>query len=113
MLNDMRLGLVSEASSKLFLSLDRTVEYNDGILPTEIFPLRRLADAANKRQMDLLKGEQIAFKAQDVFGEDLYGKPITPERGIPLLDRKVTTRIELRVGAQVMCIQVKTSPNPT
>ena len=99
MLNDMRLGVVSEESSKLFYSLARTVDYNDGILPTQIFPLRRLADAANKQQMNLLTGEQIVFNGQDNFGKDVYGKPIAPERGRMLLDKMVMPKIDLRVSS--------------
>ncbi|KAG8738004.1 hypothetical protein FRC10_007418 [Ceratobasidium sp. 414] len=105
MLNDMRLGVVSEASSKLFYGLSRKVEYNDGIRPTEIFPLRRLADAANKQQMNLLPGKQIVFNGQDVFGKDIYGLPVPPERGKMLLDKMVMPQIVLKVGAQVMCVQ--------
>lgn len=124
MLNDMRLGVVSEASARLFYSLSRKVEYDDGILPTEIFPLRRLADAANRRQMNSLVGETIVFDAQDEFGKDIYGVQVTPQRGKMLLDKMVMPKIELRVsisfdglsasmslisiqvGAQVMCVQV-------
>ncbi|QRV89235.1 ATP-dependent DNA helicase PIF1 [Ceratobasidium sp. AG-Ba] len=105
MLNDMRLGVVSQASADLFSRLSRKVEYNDGIQPTQIYPLRRLADEANKRQMDLLTGEEIKFKALDTFGKDLYGEPITPQKGKSLLDKKVSDSIQLKVGAQVMCIQ--------
>ncbi|KAG9104392.1 hypothetical protein FRC06_002946 [Ceratobasidium sp. 370] len=105
MLNDMRRGVVSEASSKLLYSLSRKVEHNDGILPTEIFPLRRLADAANKRHMGLLNGRQVVFDAVDGFGKDIYGVPVPPQRGKMLLDKMVMPRIELKVGAQVMCVQ--------
>ncbi|QRV74471.1 ATP-dependent DNA helicase PIF1 [Ceratobasidium sp. AG-Ba] len=105
MLNDMRLGVVSQVSADLFSRLSRKVEYNDGIQPTQIYPLRRSADDANKRQMDLLTGEEIKFKALDTFGKDLYGEPITPQKGKSLLDKKVSDAIQLKVGAQVMCIQ--------
>jgi hypothetical protein len=99
MLNDMRLGIVSEASSELFYSLSRTVEYIDGISPTQIFPLRRLADAANKRQMDLLTGKQVVFDAIDSFGKDIYGVPVPPQRGRMLLDKMVMPQIMLKVNS--------------
>ncbi|CAE6533978.1 unnamed protein product [Rhizoctonia solani] len=115
MLEDMRIGEVSPASVRLLNTLSREVEYSDGIKPVELSPLRILADSSNQRQMKMLPGISLVYQAQDSFaefvgrnrsrsrGRSRSRQAMTPERGMLLLDKMAMLRIELKVGAQVMC----------
>ena len=103
-LNELRLGVVSAESVDLFQSLSRKVDYDDGIRPTEIFPLRSLADAANNRALTRLKGEREVFRATDEFYKDAYGLHVLPQRGRVFLDRVIPDNIELRVSIIVFWI---------
>ncbi|CAE6471634.1 unnamed protein product [Rhizoctonia solani] len=105
MLEDMRIGQVSPASERLLHTLAREVEYSDGIQPVELFPLWRLADSANQRRMWMLPGTPTVYRAQDSFSESVGRgtRAVTPERGRLLLDKMAMGRMELKIGAQVMC----------
>ncbi|CUA74311.1 hypothetical protein RSOLAG22IIIB_11134 [Rhizoctonia solani] len=105
MLNDMRVGRISEETARLFRSLSRPVVYPDGIRPTEILPLRRQVQASNQVQLDQLPGKLVAFDAQDAFFRDSEGNPIRPAYGKTLLDRFISYTVQLKVGAQVMCVK--------
>jgi hypothetical protein len=98
LLNDMRNGVISDTSAAVLSGLSRTVTRKDGIKPVEIFPLRRLADAANNAEMRKLKGEAFFYNAHDSLGHDIAGRPITADRGQILLDKLAPERIELRVS---------------
>ena len=56
MLNEMRYGKLSAASIKAFKGLARSITYEDGIGPTELFPRREDVDAANNARMGRLAG---------------------------------------------------------
>ncbi|KAB5591226.1 DNA repair and recombination protein pif1 [Ceratobasidium theobromae] len=103
MLNDMRLGHVSDASNDLLISLSRPLVYEDGIRPTEIFPLRRMVNARNQEELDRLESPLITFTGRDTYLFDMDDVKIEPHVGKEILDRIVPFSIELKVGAQVMC----------
>ncbi|CAE6460423.1 unnamed protein product [Rhizoctonia solani] len=105
MLNDMRVGRLSEGTDRLFRSLRRAVVYSDGIRPTEILSLRRQVQASNQAQLDQLPGKLVTFDANDTFFYDSEERPIRPAYGKTLLDRFIPYSIELKVGAQVMCVK--------
>ncbi|CUA67672.1 hypothetical protein RSOLAG22IIIB_07516 [Rhizoctonia solani] len=105
MLNDMRVGRISEETARLFQSLSRPVVYPDRIRPTEILPLRRQVQASNQVQLDQLPGKLVTFDAQDAFFRDSEGNPIRPAYGKTLLDRFISYTVQLKVGAQVMCVK--------
>ncbi|OBZ89515.1 ATP-dependent DNA helicase pfh1 [Choanephora cucurbitarum] len=65
-LNEMRLGRLSNEAINIFSSLSRTPEGDNEIEPTELYPLRNEVDSSNKRRLDELKGETVEFKAVDV-----------------------------------------------
>jgi hypothetical protein len=98
LLNELREGIVSPDSQKLLLGLAREVRYDDGIMPTELYPHRASADAANRRQMARLTGEKWIFEATDILGHDTYGRPTGEERGRVLLDRRAAKEVELGVS---------------
>ncbi|CAE6357434.1 unnamed protein product [Rhizoctonia solani] len=105
MLNDMRIGRLSERTDRLFRSLSRPLACFDGIRPTEILPLRRQVQRSNQVQLDQLPGKLIAFDAHDTFFRDSEGNPMRPAYGKTLLDRFISLTIQLKVGAQVMCVK--------
>lgn len=98
MLNDARIGVVSEESATLLRSLARPVHYEDGIGPTEIYPLRSQADLANKRQLDDLPGDAFRYEATDHLGKDQDGIRVLPERATKLFGQMVVPRsLQLKV----------------
>lgn len=98
MLNDMRVGEVSPESDKLLRSLARPVKYLDGIAPTELFPMRRMADRSNYLHLDRLAGQLRVFTSQDILGRDEYKDDIHPTDGNRLLDRMIVPKkVKLKV----------------
>jgi hypothetical protein len=125
MLNDMRNGEVSEDSARLLRSLARPVKYNDGIVPTEIVPMRWMAEQSNQSHLNRLPGEIVEFSSDDTYGKDEDKEDIDPERAAELLHHMIApASVQLKVsvpsslssfhfvssrvkiGAQVMCIRV-------
>lgn len=106
MLDMMRMGQVDAIGLWYFRKLDREVEYDDGIEPTELFPLRAQVEGANNARLNALPGEELRFIAMDYAFHDMYGKSIKPEAASKLLDDTLAPRVlTLRVGAQVMLIK--------
>ncbi|CAE6509831.1 unnamed protein product, partial [Rhizoctonia solani] len=56
-------------------------------------------------QLDQLPGKLVTFDAQDTFFRDSEGNPIRPAYGKTLLDRFISYTVQLKVGAQVMCVK--------
>ncbi|CAE6460433.1 unnamed protein product [Rhizoctonia solani] len=106
MLNDARVGIVTDESAKLLRSLSRPVHYEDGIGPTEIYPRRFEADWANRKQLLALPGERRVYSAYDSYGKDDDGEDINPERAARLFSGMLVPKLlPLKVGAQVMCLR--------
>jgi ATP-dependent DNA helicase PIF1 len=97
MLNDLRVGTISESSVQLFRTLSRPLAYTDGIIPTELFPRRYLVEESNKRHLDCLDSRLFTFNAKDTYGYDYNMVKITPTRGKAMLDRIVAPSIQLKV----------------
>lgn len=103
MLNMMRLGQLDHLGVAIFNSLHRTIAYDDGIQPTELFPLRAQVETANTARLNALPGELMTFFATDIPGYDLHKKAVPAERASKLLDDTLAPReLKLKVGAQVM-----------
>lgn len=100
MLNEMRTGKMSAKTIESFRKLQRPIPYNDGLNPTELFPLRAEVDAANAIQLRRLPGEAKVFLAED-------SGSITDiaQRDRLLNGTMATDRLELKKGAQVMLIK--------
>lgn len=99
MLNEMRLGNVSDECYELFKSLQRPLKLPEGIAATELFATRNEVDAANKRKLQSLDGETRTFEAVDTYSipsyvaEQLSNGFMAPQK------------LELKIGANVMCIK--------
>lgn len=97
MLNEMRLGRVSEETVETFRSLSRRLEYNDGITATELFPTRNEVESSNMMRLRALPGEVRTFAAQDSGDPNIRDK---------LLENMMAPKvIDLKKGAQVMLIK--------
>ncbi|KAL2313437.1 ATP-dependent DNA helicase pfh1 [Schizosaccharomyces pombe] len=65
MLNELRLGKLSDESVRKFKVLNRTIEYEDGLLPTELFPTRYEVERSNDMRMQQINQNPVTFTAID------------------------------------------------
>jgi ATP-dependent DNA helicase PIF1 len=65
MLNEMRIGKLSQASIEQFKKLDRVPVYDDNLEPTELFCTRQEVEMANNRRMVNLPGQEYTYDAFD------------------------------------------------
>lgn len=99
MLNELRLGRLSYNSISKFRSLDRELQFDDGLEPTELFPTRNEVDQANATRMRSLSGALRTFEALDSGTVDKV------QRDKLLSNCMAPARIDLKEGAQVMLIK--------
>lgn len=100
MLNDMRLGILSQDSIKKFKALERPPQFDDNIEPTELFPTRREVDMANDARMRSLPGSIHSFQAEE------GGAVTNLQTRDKLLQNCMAPKIlELKKDAQVMLIK--------
>ncbi|KAJ3556482.1 hypothetical protein NM688_g2009 [Phlebia brevispora] len=106
MLNSMRFGQLTPPAIKTFRDLSREVVYNDGLVPTELFPTRAEVDRANTERLNKIPGDGIPFPAIDVPGWEESGQRISAEKADKLLNNLIAQKfLTLKVGAQVMLIK--------
>ncbi|KAK6822549.1 hypothetical protein PG987_014094 [Apiospora arundinis] len=97
MLNEMRLGRISEETVQTFKQLSRPLTFDDGLDVTELFPTRQEVDRSNEQRLRNLPGQTRRFDSADT------GNPEIRDR---LLENMMAPKaIELRKGAQVMLIK--------
>lgn len=104
MLNEIRYGnRVSFESRNLIASLERTIDYPDGIQATELYPTRAEVSHANRKRMELLPGEVISFSAVDIVPSFVKDK----EAEIKKLDSSFLAEktLQLKENCQVMMIK--------
>jgi ATP-dependent DNA helicase PIF1 len=89
----MRLGHLSPEAIETFNSLSRTPEGDDGIEPTELYPLRHQVDKSNQIRLDALQGEMVEFHAKDKGDKQKIASCLAPEL------------IQLKMHAQVMLLR--------
>ncbi|KAG0745171.1 hypothetical protein G6F35_007101 [Rhizopus arrhizus] len=92
-LNEMRLGRLSQSAIDIFKSLARKPAGNDEIEPTELYPLRREVELSNKLRLDALGGDVIEFKAVDKGDQRKVSQCMAPDV------------IQLKLHAQVMLLK--------
>jgi len=99
LLNSLRMGVASQTAVAMFNGLRRPLPSIDGIVPTELFPLRNEVDNANKMRLDALKTESQVYESRD-------SGTATDERKAGILKNMVAQRaLEVKVDAQVMLIK--------
>lgn len=97
MLNEMRLGKVSDDTVRAFKALDRPLKFADGIDLAELFPLRAQVEGSNERRLRDLPGPIHRFEAVDTGEEAIKDKL--------LANMMAPKAIELKEDAQVMLIK--------
>ncbi|KAL7285782.1 hypothetical protein ACG7TL_000891 [Trametes sanguinea] len=106
MLNALRFGRVDPETVRVFSSLSREVQYNDGIEPTELYPTRQEVQGANSYRLKQLPGLPRIYESMDSPGRDETGRPYPPARvERALKDVIVPEKLPLKVGAQVMLVK--------
>ena len=99
LLNQLRRGNITPAARQTLTSLSRPLPQDDGLLPTELFPLRTEVDRANAARMAALRGQAYRFEARD-------SGSAAPPRRQKLLDNMMAVRaLELKADAQVMLVK--------
>jgi ATP-dependent DNA helicase PIF1 len=99
MLNEMRLGKLSQETVTTFQKLGRPLQYSDGIQATELFSTRNEVDTSNNMKMRQLPGDSKRFLAQD------GGTAEKHTREKLLSNCMAPTVIELKIHSQVMLIK--------
>ncbi|TFK76741.1 hypothetical protein BDN72DRAFT_6898 [Pluteus cervinus] len=101
----MRTGkLTAEDVSKIH-KLERSVVYEDGLEPSELYPLRRQVADCNEARLRALHPPIWAYRGMDYSGYDARKHPISFETAKRLLDDLIAPELlELKVGAQVMLL---------
>ncbi|KAL1961677.1 hypothetical protein VTN77DRAFT_1315 [Rasamsonia byssochlamydoides] len=100
MLNEMRLGKISQRTIEAFKKLSRPLNFHDSLEATELFPTRAEVDNANSLRMSRLSGEVMTFHAVDSGSiQD------TQIRDKLLANCMAPPVIQLKKGAQVMLIK--------
>lgn len=99
MLNEMRLGQLSPATVQTFAQLERTPTLPDGMTPTELYPLRRDVEKANRERLDAIQAEMRVYTSLD-------GGTLPPDQRERVLENFIAPRyVHLKKGAQVMLIK--------
>lgn len=100
MLNEMRFGQLTAQSVAEFQKLSRPIHYNDGIEPTELFPMRHDVDRSNNTRLGALTTDGWTYVASD-------GGTVTDpvQRGKLLSNFMAPDQISLKIDAQVMLIK--------
>ncbi|ELR05216.1 hypothetical protein GMDG_01654 [Pseudogymnoascus destructans 20631-21] len=99
MLNEMRLGKISDATMKAFRKLDRPLEAS-GLDATELFPTRNEVDNSNFMKMRQLQGAGKIYLSED------SGSVRDPQQLERLLQNFMAPKkLELKKHAQVMLIK--------
>lgn len=93
------MGIASQAAVATFNGLRRPLPTVDGIVPTELFPLRNEVDSANKMRLKALKTESQIYESRDTG-------TASEERRATILKNMVAQRVlEIKADAQVMLIK--------
>ncbi|KXX73120.1 ATP-dependent DNA helicase PIF1 [Madurella mycetomatis] len=97
MLNEMRLGKISEKTIRNFQALSRPLDFDDGLEVTELFPTRNEVETSNQRRLNALSGKPYRYEAVDAGDVKIRDKLLSNMMAPPV--------IELKKGAQVMLIK--------
>ncbi|SCU86730.1 LAMI_0D03378g1_1 [Lachancea mirantina] len=99
LLNNIRFGTVTPEIARAVRQYEREVEYEDGIMPTELYPTRREVEMSNRRMLERLPGESKVFEASDQATSD------NPQLLKNLEALMAEKRVVLKEEAQVMMIK--------
>ncbi|KOS19119.1 ATP-dependent DNA helicase PIF1 [Escovopsis weberi] len=97
MLNEIRLGKITQETVRAFQSLNRPLQFDDGVESAELFPTRAQVDGSNERRMKELPGKAWRYESLD------SGDPAVRDK--LLLNMMAPKSIELKLNSQVMLIK--------
>lgn len=97
MLNSLRFGNLNDQMIAKFSKLTRKIKYEDGLEPTELFPLREDVKRANDYRLQQLPLSPIKYLAMDTSKDPFHQKMLENL----MCERELT----LKVGAQVMYLK--------
>jgi ATP-dependent DNA helicase PIF1 len=97
MLNEMRLGQITQQTVEAFKKLSRPLEFNDGVESAELFPTRAQVDGSNERRLRELPGNANRYDAIDTGDVNIRDKL--------LANMMAPKSIELKMNSQVMLIK--------
>ncbi|CAJ2506811.1 Uu.00g079970.m01.CDS01 [Anthostomella pinea] len=96
-LNEMRLGRISDDTVQTFKDLSRPLGFDDGLSYTELFPTRQEVERSNESRLRSLDGPLVHYEAHD------SGDPSLRDR--LLANMMAPKGLALKKGAQVMLIK--------
>ena len=99
MLNSLRMGVASQTAVATFNALRRPLPAMDGIIPTELFPLRNEVNRANRTKLDALNTALQVYTSKDT------GKASDERKATILKNMVAQGTLEIKVDAQVMLIK--------
>lgn len=99
-LNEIRMGHVSEEASQLMARLSRPPKMPKGLVPTSLFPTRLEVSNANESALSRIVGTAYEYMCQD------WKKPTNESKFVDIAKHTIAEpKITLKVGAQVMLIK--------
>jgi len=98
-LNSLRMGVASQTAVATFNALRRPLPAMDGIIPTELFPLRNEVNRANRTKLDALNTALQVYTSKDT------GKASDERKATILKNMVAQGTLEIKVDAQVMLIK--------
>lgn len=97
MLNEMRLGKITQETVDAFRALSRPLKFDDGVDSAELYPTRAQVDMSNEKRLRDLPGKAYRYEAMDTGDPKIRDK---------LLANMMSPKlIELKQDAQVMLIK--------
>lgn len=103
MLNTIRLGKTTPEINQEFLKLSRDIQYDDNILPTELYPTRNEVNYSNTIRLNNLPGKEIIFEASDTHSST--NENVIIEENKMLENLLCVKRLILKEDAQVILIK--------
>ncbi|KAF4950319.1 hypothetical protein FSARC_13237 [Fusarium sarcochroum] len=97
MLNEMRLGRITEDTVRAFKRLERPLNFDDGLGTAELFSTRNEVEGSNEKRLRELPGTVRRYDALDTGKEDIRDKL--------LANMMAPKSIDLKMNAQVMLIK--------
>jgi ATP-dependent DNA helicase PIF1 len=97
MLNEMRIGKISDHTEQAFKALSRPLNFDDGVDLAELYPTRAQVEGSNEKRLRELPGKIHRYEAMDSGDPNIRDKLLT--------NMMAPKAIELKVGAQVMLIK--------
>jgi len=106
MLSSLRQGKLSDEQISKFFSLQRDIKTDNGIEPTELYPLKREVNMCNQERLARLAGPLFEYEAMEACGWDIFGDRISARTAEALLEQLTVPRnLKLKVGAQVVLLR--------